>query len=110
MREEVGTALDSGVVAQVLEGWSSQFAAWRKSDDVVVRVDGAPQVEYGCASKLVFGVSLGFFCVSRRVGAARQAAQGSHQRARRCKSLLSQLSERVHHNFGVRGLAHLGTR
>mmetsp|Transcript_8962 Transcript_8962/g.21237 ORF Transcript_8962/g.21237 Transcript_8962/m.21237 type:complete len:560 (-) Transcript_8962:53-1732(-) len=37
VREEVGTALDSGVVAQVLEGWSSQFAAWRKSDDHVVR-------------------------------------------------------------------------
>ena len=40
MREEVGTALDSGVVAQVLEGWSSQFAAWRKSDDHVVRQQG----------------------------------------------------------------------
>ena len=37
MREEVAIALDSGVVAQVLEGWSSQFAAWRKSDDHVVR-------------------------------------------------------------------------
>ena len=37
VREEVGHALNSGVVAQILEGWSSQFVAWRKSDDHVVR-------------------------------------------------------------------------
>ena len=42
VREEVANALNSGVVAHVLEGWSSQFAAWRKSDDHVVRLESLP--------------------------------------------------------------------
>lgn len=37
VREEVASALNSGVVTHVLEGWSAQFSTWRKSDDHVVR-------------------------------------------------------------------------